>query len=82
MVPESFKASSIFNVFCSFTGCPATMMTRPCVTPGCTSCAMHSAAAAAAASTTPADLMMTFPPSFFAAAYSPLLSGTLPPTSR
>ncbi|OZC10297.1 hypothetical protein X798_02604 [Onchocerca flexuosa] len=62
-------------------GCPATMMTRPCVTPGCTSCTMHSAAAAAAASTTPADLMMTFPPSFFAAAYSPLLSGTLPPTS-
>ncbi|KAL3982550.1 hypothetical protein ACH3XW_47610 [Acanthocheilonema viteae] len=62
-------------------GCPATMMTRPCVTPGCTSCTMHCAAAAAAASTTPADLMMTFPPSFFAAAYSPLLSGTLPPTS-
>ncbi|VDN07819.1 unnamed protein product [Thelazia callipaeda] len=58
-------------------GCPATLMTRPCVTPGCTSCTMHSATAA----NTPADLMMAFPPSFFAAAYSPLLSSSIPPTS-
>ncbi|MCP9265714.1 Zinc finger protein Elbow [Dirofilaria immitis] len=79
----TFAAAGGFQVehLILFYGCPATLMTRPCVTPGCTSCTMHNAAAAAAASTTPADLMMTFPPSFFAATYSPLLSGTLPPTS-
>lgn len=58
-------------------GCPASMMARPCVTPGCTSCTMHSSTG------TPADMMMAFPPSFFAA-YNPLMAAgatTLPPTS-
>ncbi|VDN17532.1 unnamed protein product [Gongylonema pulchrum] len=63
-------------------GCPATMMTRSCVTPGCTSCTFHSATAAAVAGTSPAEMMMAFPPSFFAAAtYNPLMTGALPPTS-
>ncbi|VDM38367.1 unnamed protein product [Toxocara canis] len=56
-------------------GCPATMMARPCVTPGCTSCTMHNPAAS------PADMMLAFTPSFFTA-YNPLMAGAVPPTSR
>lgn len=56
-------------------GCSATIMTRPCVTPGCTSCTIHSAG------TSPADMMMAFPSSFFAS-YNPLMTGAIPPTTR
>ncbi|VDK42062.1 unnamed protein product [Anisakis simplex] len=55
-------------------GCPATMMTRPCVTPGCTSCTLHNPTVSAN------DMMLAFTPSFFTA-YNPLMGGVMPPTS-
>ncbi|MFH4983370.1 hypothetical protein AB6A40_010079 [Gnathostoma spinigerum] len=56
--------------------CPASMLARPCVTPGCTSCVMHNPTASSAT-----DMMMGFPQSFFAA-YNPLMPTALPPTSN
>lgn len=55
-------------------GCPATMMSRQCVTPGCTSCTLHNPGSSSV------DMMM-FSPSLFSA-YSPLMAAPLPPTSK